>query len=227
LTDDLITRYQVKDSTTIPGKSYILNTYVNANSSRAYGLEITSKNKLANWYDVTTNLNVYNSSIDGGNLDQNLDNERWSFFGKISNNFKFPKDFTIQLSADYRSRAILPQGGGGGFGGGRGGGGFGFTQTTSQGYINPNYGVDIAIRKEFMKDKRASLTLSVNDIFKTRKYSIHSESEFFVQDSWRRMDWRVFRLNFNYRFGKFDVSLFKRKNIRSGQEGLNEGTNMQ
>ncbi len=224
LTDDLITRYQIKDSTTLPGKSFILNTYVNANSSRSYGLEITSKNQLAKWFDITTNLNFYNSRIDGGNLDQDLSNERWSFFGKISNNFKLPKDLSIQLSGDYRSRTILPQGGGGSGGGGRG---FGFTQTTSQGYINPNYGVDIAIRKEFMKEKRASLTLSLNDIFKTRKYDIHSESEFFVQDSWRRMDWRVFRLNFTYRFGKFNVSLFKRKNTRSGEEGVNEGMQMQ
>ena len=64
-----------------------------------------------------------------------------------------------------RGKTILPQGGGGGggrgggMGGGPGGGGGfgGFTQTTAQGYNNPNYGVDIAIRKDFMKEKRASL----------------------------------------------------------------------
>jgi hypothetical protein len=110
---------------------------------------------------------------------------------------------------------------------GGGGGWGGFVQTTAQGYVNPNYGVDIAIRKDFLKEKRGSLTLSVNDIFKSRVYSTHSESEYFVQDFSRRRDWQVFRLNFNWRFGKFDVSLFKRKNIRSGMDGMSEGMNMQ
>ena len=68
--------------------------------------------------------------------------------------------------------------GGGGMGGGNWGG---FTQTTAQGYNYANYGVDIAIRKDFMKEKRASLTLSVNDIFKTRVSGQFSESEFFTQ----------------------------------------------
>jgi hypothetical protein len=215
----------------------IINTYVNANSSRAYGIELTSKNPLAKWLEVTTNLNFYNSAINGSNLNQNLNNDITSFFGKLNAAFKLPKNFSIQLTADYRSRSILPQGGGGGRGGGGwggggggmgGGGGWGgFVQTTAQGWINPNYGVDIAIRKEFLKERRGSLTLSMNDIFRTRLYSTFSESEFFVQEFSRRRDWQVLRLNFGWRFGKFDVSLFKRKNIRSGMEGMQEGMNMQ
>jgi hypothetical protein len=178
---------------------------------------------------------VYNSAINSENLKEDLNNEIWSFFGKMNMNFKLPKNFSIQLSGDYRSRTILPQGGGGGGGRGMGGGGFGgggggfggFVQTTAQGYVNPNYGVDIAIRKEFMKERRGSLTLSMNDLFRTRVYSTYSESEFFTQEFSRRRDWRVLRLNFNWRFGKFDVSLFKRKNVRSGMDGMQEGMNMQ
>ncbi|MCU0380934.1 MAG: TonB-dependent receptor family protein [Chitinophagaceae bacterium] len=231
-TDDLITRYQVLEPSAIPGRDVIINTYVNANSSRAYGVELTSKNPVTSWVEITTNLNVYNSAINSENLSEDLNNEIWSFFGKMNMNFKLPQNFSIQLSGDYRSRTILPQGGSGGggrgMGGGGGGGGFGgFVQTTAQGYVNPNYGVDIAIRKEFMKEKRGSLTLSMNDIFRTRVYSTYSESEFFTQEFSRRRDWQVLRLNFNWRFGKFDVSLFKRKNTRSGMDGMQEGMNMQ
>ena len=232
LTDNLITRAQVKEPSSVPGRDVIINTYINADNSRAYGFEATSKNPLAKWLDVTTNLNVYNSKINN-TVDTTFDQGAlWSFFAKMNLAFKLPKNFTIQLSGDYQSKTILPQGGrgggGGGMGGGRGGGGFGgFTQTTSQGYNNPNYAVDFAIRKEFMKDKKASLALSVNDIFKTRRSSVHSESEFFVQDYTRRQDWRLVRLNFNYRFGKFDMSLFKRKNTKSGADGVQEGMQMQ
>jgi hypothetical protein len=41
-----------------------------------------------------------------------------------------------------------------------------------------------------------------------------------VQDVSRIRDPQVLRLNFNWRFGKVDVSLFKRKNFRSEMEGM-------
>jgi hypothetical protein len=83
--------------------------------------------------------------------------------------------------------------------------------------------VDIAIRKDFMKNNVASLTLQMNDIFRTRVSSTHSESVYFEQDVYRRRDPQVLRLNFNWRFGKLDVSLFKRKNIRSEMESIQNG----
>ena len=63
----------------------------------------------------------------------------------------------------------------------------------------------------------------MNDIFRTRKSDIHSESNFFIQDVVRRRDAQILRLNFNLRFGKFDVSLFKRKNMRGEAEGIQGG----
>jgi outer membrane receptor protein involved in Fe transport len=218
-TNNLITGYQSRQyNVPLPdGKldSAMVISYINANSSRSYGLEITSKNPLAKWADVTTNLNFYNARIDNSGLDSAIGiNDRWAFFGKMNFNFKLPANFTIQLSGDYQSRTLVPQGGGG-----RRGGFFGSSSGAAQGYINPNYGVDIAIRKEFMKDKKAAITLSVNDILKSRIYDSHSENSVFIQDMWRKRDGRIFRLNFSYRFGKFDVSLFKRKNNRTGTEG--------
>lgn len=224
-TNNLITRYQsLEYDVPLPdGKldSAMVISYINANSSRSYGIELTSKNPLTKWMEVTTNFNFYNAQIDNSGLDSTLGvNDRWAFLGKMNINFKLPANFTIQLSGEYQSRTLVPQdGGGGGRRGGGGGGFFGGASGAAQGYINPNYGVDIAIRKEFMKDKKAAITLSVNDIFRTRIYDAHSENAYFVQDIWRRRDWQVFRLNFSYRFGKFDASLFKRKNNRSGSEG--------
>ena len=130
------------------------------------------------------------------------------------------KVVTLQISADYQSKITSSPGGsssqgrGGGFGGG-GGGMFGGGGSAAQGFIRPNYGVDAAIRFEFLKAKTASLSLNVNDIFKTRKYDAHTESVFFRQDIIRRRDPQILRLNFNWRFGKMDVNLFKRKNTRS------------
>ncbi len=95
--------------------------------------------------------------------------------------------------------------------------------STVNGYINSNYGVDMAVKKDFLKNNTASISLSVNDIFRTKVFSSHSESPYFIQDNRRRRDPQVVRLNFNWRFGKFDVSLFKRKNLKGEMEGMQNG----
>ena len=207
-TNDLITRFQKID--TAVSKTGVVNTYINANRSYITGLELTGRNKITNWWDLTTNLNFFTAKIDIDN--QPAPDQFPSYFIKINNNFKLPKNFSFQLSGDYQSKIVSSPGGGGrGFGGGM----FGGSNTASQGYIRPNYGVDAAIKFDFLKDKKASLSLNVNDIFATKKYDAHSESPFFVQDIERRRDARVFRLNFNFRFGKFDANLFKRKNTKA------------
>jgi hypothetical protein len=94
-------------------------------------------------------------------------------------------------------------------------------QSGAQGYNLPRYGVDLAIRKEFTwkKGRTGNLTLSMNDIFRTQLSQSYSESSFFNQTNQRRRDPQVLRLNFSYRFGKFDASLFKRKNTKADQGG--------
>ena len=110
------------------------------------------------------------------------------------------------------------RGGGGGFGGG--GGGFGGPQSTAQGYNFPNYEFDLAIRKDWTLKggKTASLTLSASDVFRTRVIQTYSESLYFTQNVIRTRDQQFFRLNFSYRFGKFDVNLLRRKSTKM-QEG--------
>ncbi|HUS03394.1 MAG TPA: outer membrane beta-barrel family protein [Chitinophagaceae bacterium] len=228
-TSNLITRYQYRDKNPNPFRndSVFINTFVNATSSYAYGLEVTGKIKMTKWWDITANVNLYESKINGNNVLRTLENKQTSWFGKLNNAFKLPKNYSIQLTGDYQSKTILPanRSGGGGqgmmFGGGQ--------LSTANGYTYPVYGADIAVRKDFLKNNVASLTLSVNDIFRTRIYKTHSEAGdiksfvYSVQENERRRDPQMFRLSFNYRFGKFDVSLFKRKNLKGEQEGMQNG----
>jgi hypothetical protein len=170
---------------------------------------------------MTANLNIFNSKINV--TDPKLmavANERTSWFAKMNNNIKFLKTWSMQLSADYHGRTVLPQDGG--RGGGRGGMMFGGgPQATAQGFINPRYSFDIAIRKDWTwkGGTSGSLTLSMNDFLRTQLYSTYAESPILMQTSERRRDPQVLRLNFNYRFGKFDVNLFKRKNLKGMAEG--------
>lgn len=223
-TTDLIARYQLKENNAASGKEQLVNSYINANSGYVTGLELISKNKMAKWWDMTSNLNLFTSKIDIADPTQPKQDQFASWFFKLNNTFKLPKNFTLQLSGDYTSRTVLsPGGSGSGGGGGRGmGGGGGMmwgNATSSQGYTRANYGVDGGIRYEFMKNKVASVSLNVNDIFRTRRQYTYSESAYFQQDVFRRRDPQVLRLNFSWRFGKFDASLFKRKNQKNQDNG--------
>ncbi len=140
----------------------------------------------------------------------------------MNNNFKLTKTLSLQLSGDYQAKTILPPGGSssqmqgrGGMGGG--GGMFGGPQTSSQGYNFPRYSADLAIKKDWTwkNGKSGSLTVSMSDIFRTQVSKSFSESVYFSQISIRTRDPQQVRVNFSYRFGKFDATLFKRKNTKA------------
>lgn len=212
-TNNLITRYLTNEIDPLTN-GYIL-TYINANYSYSYGAEVTSVNYLTKWYDVTTNVNLYNSKINTDNINKKSQDAMLSWFGKINNNFKLPKSFTIQLSGNYQSKTNLPVNSSQqSFGPPQ------QAQSASQGYIKAFYFVDVAIKKTFLKNNAASVTLSFSDIFRTRKQFQYSQSDYFIQDYYRLRDPQMIKLNFTYRFGQMDMSIFKRKNMKNAGEGM-------
>jgi len=83
------------------------------------------------------------------------------------------------------------------------------------------------VKKSILKNSASSATLRVNDIFSTRINSQYSESPYFIQTTIRTPDSPMFRLTFSYRFGKMDMSLFKRKNMKGDAEGSSGAMQMQ
>ncbi len=220
-TDNLITT--ILDTVQLSnGNTHPVTTYENANSSYMAGLELTNQHTINKWWDVNTNVNIYNSKINAEN--QGVSTEAmWSWFAKFNSNFKLPKEFSVQFSGTYQSKTNTPVNqGGGGFGPPMGG-----SQSSAQGYIKANYGFDLALKKNFLKNNAASVTLAVNDIFRTRINHQFTYSEFYNRESIRYPDNPMFRMTFSYRFGKMDMSLFKRKNMKGEAEGMQGGMQMQ
>ena len=229
-TTNLIARYQSWQK--VENDSAFVSTWINASDAYAAGIELVFRNNWTKWWDMNFSTNVYYSKINGDNVTKQLTNERTSYSAKINNTFKIAKGWSIQLSGDYISKSALPvstSNGGGGGGGGRGGmgggGGFmGAAPSSVQGFIDANYGADLGLRKEFMiKKNTATISVNWNDIFRTRRYYAFSESLGFTQTDWRRRDPQIVRVNFSYRFGKFDIGLFKRKNMKGESEGMQNG----
>ena len=71
-------------------------------------LGINIKDKFASWWDLSTNVNLYKTHLKAGNIPGGVDNSLLSWFAKINNSFKLPKNYSIQLSGDYQAKTILP-----------------------------------------------------------------------------------------------------------------------
>ncbi|MBL0359210.1 MAG: TonB-dependent receptor [Chitinophagaceae bacterium] len=211
---NLITRYLTQQINPFTGNTDIINSYINANSSYAAGAELTSVNYLTKWWDISTNVNAYNSKINTSNISNSTSQPAlWSWFSKFNSNFKLPANFAIQLTTTYQSKTNLPVSSNQGMGGPP----WMQSQSASQGYIKANWGMDIAFKKSFLKNNAASVSLNISDIFRTRINSQYTYSDYFTQQYTRLRDPQMFRINFSYRFGKIDASLFKRKSTKGEQ----------
>ncbi|MEC5146516.1 Outer membrane receptor protein, mostly Fe transport [Chitinophaga sp. 180180018-2] len=217
-TNNLITRFLTKEADPVTGQELLVNTYINANSSYSAGAELTTMNSLTKWWTLTANVNIYNSKINTSNVAKSQD-ALWSWFGKLNNTFRLPYNFEVQLTGTYQSKTNLPVNDNKNV---QAGPPMQQAQNASQGYIASFWGVDAAIKKSFLKNNAASATLAFSDIFRSRWSDQYSESAYFTQYYSRLRDPQMIRLTLAYRFGKVDASLFKRKNMGAGMQGMQE-----
>jgi outer membrane receptor protein involved in Fe transport len=198
-TNKAITDYSVDTSLNINGQmqKVVLTYPVNADTRNAYGAEFTVRDQLTPNWDVTTNLNLAQVKINAANLKNNLSNQGFTWFGKINTNYKLPKNTTVQLTGVYESKQILPQG-----------------------ERAAKYSMDLALRKEFLKQKNLAVSLGLNDIFNTDRSLTYTTTQFSEQEYYRKRATRELRLNVSYRFGKMDMK-HKEKEKKEDQ-GNNE-----
>ncbi|MFZ1686497.1 MAG: TonB-dependent receptor [Flavobacteriales bacterium] len=190
-TSDVITSFVY----TSPSDSTILiSTFVNGDDSWTYGWENTVKWEPLKGTQFTLSGTV--QYVEVGLGDGAYSNSGWVPNGKVALNQKLPKQWGMQINAEYEGERPIPQG-----------------EQLEQ------WGVDAAVSKDF--GKQWSTSLSVNDIFFTRRWGTRYETADFTQESWRRREQRFLRLNITWRFGQQDASLFRRK----GQQQRNEPGN--
>lgn len=192
-TERAITDYYTDTTLTINGVSQkvVLSYPVNADTRNAYGAEFTVRNQILKGWDITTNLNLAQTKINANNLQNNLSNQGFIWFGKINSNTKLPWNSTLQITGNYESKQIQPQG-----------------ERAAQ------YSADIAVRKEFLKKKNLVVSLALNDIFNTDRNLTYTTTAYSEQERYRKRATRELRINVAYRFGKMDTQLFKRKNSK-------------
>jgi outer membrane receptor protein involved in Fe transport len=176
----------------------ILNTFINAQYTNRLGAEFTLNQNFGN-LEMIPNINLQYRKVKALIGDLNLSNEGFNWESKLIMNYKFGtkssilKNTSLQLTAEYESREIIPQG-----------------------RNKEQYEADFAIRKEFLKNRTAAITFAVNDIFNSDRWGQIYDTENFYQDAYRRWNVRNFRVSFSYRFGKSDFRIGQRENRNGG-----------
>ncbi len=184
-------------------KDALLTTFINADRTNRMGVEVTWQQKVGSNFDFTPNFNAQYRDVKATVNDVNLNNYGFNWSAKLMANYKIVtpstpivNNLSFQLSGQYESPRVMPQG-----------------------RQKEQYGIDFAIRKDFLKNKAASLVFNVNDLLNSRRFGSITDTDNFYQDSYRRWNVRSFRLTFSYRFGRSDLDLFKRRGNDGGGQG--------
>lgn len=180
----------------------ILNTFINASTTNRYGLEFVLQHKQGTNFTITPSLNLQYRTVKADINGLDLSNEGFNWEAQLTTDYKIVtsvksifNNLSFQLTGEYESAEVIPQG-----------------------KRKPEYSVDFALRKDFLKNNKATFTFGINDVFNTKRWGTIYDTENFYQDSYRRWNVRTFRLTFSYKFGKADFSLFNRSNRDSGNE---------
>jgi outer membrane receptor protein involved in Fe transport len=164
---------------------------MNLATQQNMGGNISYSLNLTKWWKVWANLNVEYNKL----TSVTINNENLSYGLNGNTQFRLPARVSVEVSGHFRSPRIQPQG-----------------------TFKAMNGIDMGIRKEFLKNRNLVVALNVADLFNTQQFSSHYQTATFIQDYDRKRVTRFIRLNVRYRFGKMDPNLFKKKKHQQEEE---------
>ncbi|WP_449440001.1 outer membrane beta-barrel family protein [Pedobacter steynii] len=159
----------------------------NLTKQLASGLELIGRVDVAKAWNFTTNVNLYQSKINGVPAFGIVENSGFSWNANLTNNFSLPYNISLQIRGDYRAPEVM-----------------------AQGKRNAMYGVDAGAKYDF-KDKKSSLSLNIRDVFSTRRWSMTTNGTTSTIDFRRYMQGTMANLTYSYRFGNNDFKFKKTK----------------
>ena len=118
---------------------YWASTWQNMNHGLNYGLECIVDWRVNDWWKLNFSINLYRSIIEGSDLLGATQREAFRGSGKINSYMNLPKDWTIQISGQYRSPYM-----------------------DLQTDMLASYWADLAVKKDFW-NKRATLNIRIGD----------------------------------------------------------------
>ncbi len=149
---------------------------VNLATEDVYGVELSGTYNFTDWWRANGSINGYRSIQEGSYQGEDLFSDTYTWQAKLSTKFTIAQLVDVQSSLDYRA-----------------------PRKTTQGRRKFSYAVDLAASMQVLRD-RGKITLSVEDIFDTRRRRWVREGDNFRTEG--HFQWHTsqqVRLSFNYR----------------------------
>ena len=173
---------------TDPTKTVMKNTYFNIATRQELGVELVAKNRLfGELLQLTTSANFYWNNIasvnqtimhQGQPIDIQLAGQNiFAASVRLNAQFLFTKNFSGQLTANYRSPRVV-----------------------AQGNTSHSYSIDIGLRHTFL-NKQLAVALNVRDLLDSRARQNRTWGTGFWQYSENRWHSRSVSLTLTYNFG--------------------------
>jgi hypothetical protein len=183
-TNDAITEVILPDE----AQKALYQTNANLAKNLSYSANLNVPVKVAKWWDMNNNLNVFYLSFESPDLGgQPLKTGKTSFQFKSQQSFTIVSGFTAELIGNYESPLE-----------------YGVLS------IKSRYFIDMGISKSLL-NKKANLKLAISDIFDMNTNNLTSAYPGLTYDLDQKNESRIARLSFSYRFGKNEIKPARRR----------------
>ena len=166
----------------------------NFGKANSVSLSSNAQIKITKWFSSMLYAEGNYQELNGNFNGDAVNIKKYIFTVNVNNQFTFKKDWSAELSGFYRTPS-----------------------NEGQLHLNALSQVDLAVKKDFLK-KKASLKLSVRDVFGPMKATGYINFNNTLANFTQQRDSRVVTLGFNYRFGKPIKGLKNRKSGGAGDE---------
>ena len=164
---------------------------INLAENDRYGFEFTLTYNPSKKWNLNANFNFFQSVIRGSYRGLSYDDENLNWFIRLNNKYTLPGAVEWQTRLNYEGPRI-----------------------DAVNKREARFSTNMAFSKDLFNEK-ASLSLSINDLFNTQRRNLESTTPTFYSDSYFRWRVRSYTLSFTYRFNQ--------KNKRSQRNGFGNG----
>ncbi len=164
---------------TVPvNDSVLLTTQQNLSNDKSSGLELIFSAKPAKYFSANLSSNFFYTQIDASNIGYSNAKSIVSMSANLNTTFTITKTTMLQVSCNYRSARLTPQG-----------------------KVYASFVLNSGLRQDLFK-KKVSLILTISDIFKTLRQKSTLNSLYLKQSTVGKRDSGIIYLGISYRFGK-------------------------
>ena len=174
-------RYKQNGFTTVTiplNDSVLLTTQQNLSNDQYTGVELIFSAKAGKLFTANLSSNFFYEKIDATSLGYNNKKSIVSMSLNANSSFTFTPNTQLQISSNYRSARLTPQG-----------------------KRHGTYVFNAGMRQDLLK-KKMSVILTVSDLFKTLTYKSEINTKYFNEQSVGSRDAQIFYLGVSYRLGK-------------------------